>query len=95
MTDDSNSMEKYVGLTANTFKERYGGHKGDFKHTARRTCTTLSGHIWNLKDQGRKYTIEWDLICRAAPFSPITGTCSLCTAEKWQIIYKPETTTLA
>ena len=90
----TNSVEKYVGLTANTFKERYGGHKGDFKYPEKRTSSTLAGHIWRLKDKGEDFEIDWEVICRASPFSPITGICSLCTAEKWQIIHKPETATL-
>ena len=91
---ENNNVEKYVGLTADTFKERHYGHKQDFKNTEKRTSTTLAGHVWNLKDQGKDFEIHWKVICRASPFSPITGICNLCTSEKWQIIYKPETATL-
>ena len=91
---NNNTVEKYVGLTANTFKERYGGHKGDFRDPELRTSTRLAGHVWKLKDRGQDYSIDWKVICRASPFSPITGICNLCTSEKWQIIYKPETATL-
>ena len=41
----NNTVEKYEGLTANTFNERYGGHKGDFKNPGKRTSSTLAGHI--------------------------------------------------
>ena len=37
----NNLVEKYVGLTANKFKDRYGGHKQDFE----RTLHTVSIHI--------------------------------------------------
>ena len=88
------AVEKYVGLTANRFKDRYGGHKQDFGKPAGRTKTTLAGHIWTLKDQNEEPEIEWEVVCRAAPYSPITGVCNLCTSEKWQIIFKPESATL-
>ena len=47
-----------MGLTANTFKQRYGGHKGDFKNSEKRTSSTLSGHIWRLKDQVKDFEID-------------------------------------
>ena len=91
---NNNATEKYVGLTANTFKERFGGHKQDFKNSDKRTSSTLAGHIWMLKDRQMNYTIDWEVVCRASPFSSITGTCNLCNSEKWQIIYKSGTATL-
>ena len=86
--------EKYVGLTANTFKQRYGGHKANFSNPADRTKSTLAGHIWSLKDQNEEPELDWEVVCRAAPFSSTTGVCNLCTSEKWHIIYKPENATL-
>ena len=88
------AVEKYVGLTANTFKDRYGGHKQDFGNQAGRTKTTLAGHMWRLRDNQEDPDINWEVVCHAAPFSPITGVCNLCTSEKWQIIFKPESATL-
>ena len=88
------SEEKYVGLTANTFKKRYGGHKQDFIKPEGRTSSTLAGHIWKLKDRSEDPHIKWEVVCRAAPFSPTTGVCNLCTSEKWNIIYKSENATL-
>ena len=34
MVRGNNTEEKYVGLTANTFKARYGGHKSNFSNPA-------------------------------------------------------------
>ena len=90
----TNTEERYVGLTANTFKQRYGGHKQDFSKSENRIKSTLAGHIWNLKDKNEEPKINWEVVCRAAPFSPTTGVCNLCTSEKWHIIFKPETATL-
>ena len=45
------AMEKYVGLPANTFKKRYGGHKHDFGNPDGRTKTTPAVSTWKLKDK--------------------------------------------
>ena len=90
----NNVVEKYVGLTANTFKQRYGGHKQDLAKPDGRTKTTLAGYLWELKDKQTDYNIHWEVVCRAAPFSPTTGTCNLCTSEKRNIIFRPENATL-
>ena len=74
--------------------QRYGGHKQDFSKSENRIKSTLAGHIWNLKDKNEEPKINWEVVCRAAPFSPTTGVCNLCTSEKWHIIFKPETATL-
>ena len=76
------------------FKKRYRGHKQDFGNQAGRTKTTLAGHMWRLRDNQEDPDISWEVVCHAAPFSPITGVCNLCTSEKWQIIFKPESATL-
>ena len=91
---DNGAVEKYMGLTANTFKERYGGHKQDFGKQDGRNKTTLAGHIWRLRDNQIDPDIDWKVVYHAAPFPPITGVCNVCTSEKWQIIFKPETATL-
>ena len=65
-------METYTGVTGNTFKDRYNGHKYDIRHQKGRHNTCLANHIWNLKDEGENYDIEWQLIDRAPAFNPIT-----------------------
>ena len=88
------AVEKDVGLTANTFKDRYCGHKQDLGKPAGRTKTTQAGHIWRLRENSEEPDIDWEIVCHTAPFSPITGVCNLCTSEKWQILFKPKTATL-
>jgi hypothetical protein len=46
----TSTEEKYVCLTANTFKQRFGGHKQNFSKSDDRTKSTLAGHIWNLNE---------------------------------------------
>jgi hypothetical protein len=90
----TSSEEKYVGLTANTFKQRFGGHKQNFSKSEDRTKSTLAGHIWKLQDKHEEPEVSWEVVCRAPPFSPSTGVCNLCTSEKWHILFKPENATL-
>ena len=87
-------VEQYVGLTFNKFKDRFRAHEQDMENPDRRTKTTLAGHVWRLKDKGENPTIRWEIVCRAAPYSPITRTCNLCISEKWNIIFKPELASL-
>ena len=92
----NNIVETYVGLTAGTFKKRYGGHKHDFlnRPTENRISTTLSSHIWKLKDENKAYQVKFEIVKRAAPFSPVSGTCNLCTEEKFEIMFNPQTASL-
>ena len=87
-------VQTYVGLTSNTFKVRIGNHKKSFNHRKYGKETTLSRKIWELKDTGWNYHINWKILERAQPFSPITGICALCTLEKWYILFKPEFATI-
>ena len=92
----NNNVETYVGLTAGPFKIRYGSHKSDFTHrpTEEKSSTTLSSHIWKLKDQNKAYQIKFEVVKRAAPYSPVSGVCSLCTEEKFEIVYNSKLATL-
>ena len=92
--DTHQSKETYIGLTANSFKQRYSGHKSSFKVKKRSKETTLSKHVWDLKDAKIPYNISWKILAHAQPFSQVTGLCQLCTREKYLIIFKPNLGTL-
>ena len=79
----------YIGLTATTFKQRLANHIKSTNYAKYRKETTLSEHIWDLKDKGVEYKVTWKVIDRAIPFSPVTGICALCTLEKYYILFKP------
>ena len=84
-----NSSETYVGSTTN-FKKRFYNYNSDFSKPSRRFNTTLSAHCWSLKDTNQKSDITWKIIGKAPSFSPVTGTCQLCTTEKFKILFNPE-----
>ena len=77
VTDENQNRETYTGLTSLTFKERHYKHKNSFKYKDSENSTTLSTHIWDLKDRGVPFSLEWDIIDRAPPFNPTTRKCRL------------------
>ena len=90
----SGKTETYTGVTGNTFKERYNGHKSDIRHQKNRHNTCLADHVWNLKEEGKQYNIEWKLVDRAPTFNPITRKCRVCLKEKSEILYNHAGSTL-
>ena len=79
--------ETYTGVTANTFKQRLAGHKTDTNYLRYRHNTTLSDHIWSLKEQDKEYDLKWMLIDRGKAFNPIQKKCQICLKEKFHIMY--------
>ena len=56
---DNQKSEFYTGVTVGTFKQRYYGHRYDFNHRKQRSSTCLSKYVWELKDQGISFDIDW------------------------------------
>jgi len=89
-----NSTEHYTGLTGGTLKKRWYQHNTNLNNQDHRTKTTLSAHVWKLKDKDRSYEIQWDIMDRARTFNPINKKCRLCLKEIFYIMFKPESATL-
>ena len=89
-----NTNETYTGLTGDTFKQRHYGHTSNFRHREQQDKTSLSTHIWKLKDENVEFDIDWSILDRAPAFNPVTGTCRLCLKEKYHIMFTPEASTL-
>ena len=51
-TTTSDEGTHYIGLTENTFKERWNQHKNSFKHGGKANSTELSKYVWELKKKG-------------------------------------------
>ena len=90
VTDENQNSTTYTGLTRNTFKQRFYGHRHSFKNRKSEHSTTLSSYIWDLKDRNEDYAINWSVIGRASDFNPTTRKCRLCIKEKFHIIFQPE-----
>ena len=87
------NQRNLCGITANTFKARLATHKQSFNNR-NSNQTTLSKHIWDMKDKKINYNITYKIIGRGQPYNPKTGKCLLCLKEKTIIITKPSSSTL-
>ena len=76
----------YVGMTATTFKRRYYGHTSSFRHEEHSSDTKLSEKVWELKREGRRWEIKWEILRRGRPYAVGRAACDLCTAEKLEIV---------
>ena len=95
VTDESTGeREIYTGLTEGRFKTRFNAHMGNFQHRNQQHKTTLSTHVWRLKDKGRPYRVSWTILARARGFNTSTGVCRLCLVEKFYIMFHRETASL-
>ena len=56
--DENDNQETYRGLTCRSFKERHYKHKNSFKYKNSENSTTLSTHIWSLKERGSPSTLN-------------------------------------
>ena len=83
----SGKFETYAGLTSRKFKTRKQEHLRNFENSDSRIKSKLSGHIWDQKDNGLGFNIEWSIIDRAPPFNTTTRKCLLCLKEKHHIMY--------
>ena len=83
LDDDEKS---YVGLTGNTFKDRYNSHQYSFRHKSSRKSTELSKYIWDLKDKGINYEIQWEIMRQSNINMRESGQCNLCLDEKIEIL---------
>ena len=85
----TNTMREdiYIAITENEFNTRYNQHTSSFRLSHKSSTTSLSEHIWKLKENNTDHTVTWKILEKAQPYTPITGKCSLCTSEKAYIAY--------
>ena len=83
---ESMRQDIYIGMTENPFKTRYNLHNSSFRLPHKRSTTTLSEHLWTLKDAGVIHKTEWAILDKAKPCSPAAGKCDRCLAEKYYIL---------
>ena len=58
-TGNTQDTKHYIGMTSNTFKERYRIHIKSFTHKKYSNETELSKHVWHLKLKKTDFTIKW------------------------------------
>ena len=50
---------------------------------------TISKYIWELKEQGIAYLLEWSIIGQGRGFNPTTRSGQICLEEKYMIMFRP------
>ena len=53
-----------------------------FRNKSRQKSTELSNYIWELKENGENYTIDWLIAMKAHPYICGMRKCDLCLCEK-------------
>ena len=85
-TNNSITTKYYIGMTANTFKERYRNHVKSFQHKKYANETELSKYIWTLKNNNHNFTIKWSVLKHAFSYTGGSKRCNLCLEEKFSIL---------
>ena len=70
-----------IGVTKNTFKERWDGHNFDAQHIGSRHWTTLANHILASKENNIPFEQTWAWESNARSYSPEVGHCDACRVE--------------
>ena len=79
VTPENNEKMVYVGMTANTFKERYKNHKKSLNDAKYKNNTELSKYVWKLKHSKKVFNIKWSILSQAHSIKPGGKYCGLCT----------------
>ena len=58
VTTTDGKTDSYIGLTANSFKQRWTQHKSSFNNSSKKSETALSQHIWQLKQSKVSHKVD-------------------------------------
>ena len=86
--------QEYVGVTGQTFKQRYSSHKYDLTHKKVDAGTALSQYVWSMRDKGKEPTVRWRILDKGKAYQPGSNGCALCLTEKYRILMADRTTSL-
>ena len=74
-------------MTSNSFATRHRRHKTSFNNAGHKHETSLSSKLWELKEKGKKFDIEWKIIENSKAYKPGEKICKLCSDEKYLILF--------
>ena len=74
--------KNYIGQSEN-WKERFYQHSRSFRirDPKEQPQTSLSNHIWSLRDENINFTLTWQIVEKTRAFNPISLQCLLCLSE--------------
>ena len=80
--------KNYIGLCSTSFKERHSTHNTSFNHVGYRKSTTLSNHIWNIREQNvNQFDLKFSILKLCRVYSKESKVCDLCLTEKTFIMF--------
>ena len=79
---NTSTTKNYYGICEKSFKEKHNNHTSSFRNKSRQKSTELSNYIWDLKENGENYTIDWLIAVKAHPYICATRKCDLCLCKK-------------
>ena len=94
VTAENEENKEYIGLSVTEFKLRYANHKQSFQNYGKRDATSLSQHIWKLKERNVPYNISWCILAKCKSYTSGSKNCNLCIAEKYAILRSDPNITL-
>ena len=81
-----NQRNLYKGITATSFKTRYGNHKKSFNNIKYYNESEFSKEVWKIKNKGGEFNIKWQIIKQYPAYNPANKKCALCLNEKREIL---------
>ena len=81
-----NERNDYCGSCSTAFKKRFNNHSSSFRHQRLEKTPNYQNEFGSTTTKGHDYQIQWSVIKEAAPYRCDAKICSLCLAEKLQII---------
>ena len=78
---NTSTTKNYCRTCEKSFKERYNNHMSLFRNKSCQESTELSNYIWELKENGENYTIDWLIAMKVHPYICGTKKCDLCLCE--------------
>ena len=73
----NNSVKQYIGATEGTLKQRICSHILSFSNRNYSSNTSLSTHIWSLKDMNNSPTITLNILKQASANKQVIKKCLL------------------
>ena len=65
---NTSTTKHYYKTCEKSFKERYNNHTQSFRNKSHQKNCELSNYIWELKENGKNYTIHWLIAMKAHPY---------------------------
>ena len=79
---NTSTTKNYYGTCEKSCKERYNNHMSSSRSKSRQKSRELLTTFWELKENGKSYTIDWLIAMKAHPFTCGTRKCDLRLCEK-------------